>query len=349
MSALDRAIAAQRAELQRIETNGHSEIAATYGRVQRRLEQNLALLTREIEHAREAGIEVAPGWLFAQQRYQDLIAQLETETHSFLTRTIESIVATQHAGVTVAPKYAARLTVAALGPAPRRYQDMIHARFGALPARTLEHLVGYAGDGYPLGRLLSEIAPANTQRVKDALAFGVAAGRHPRVIAADVMLQSGVMRTQALAISRTETLRAYREASDDSYRQAKVVQSWIWHATLDERTCPSCIAQHGSEHPLGEPMETHPNCRCAKVPRTPSWEDLGFRGFPDRRPVVTPGVELFERLSERQQRAILGPTRYRLYTDGRVSLADLVTHTHSPRWGAGSRAATVTEALQHAA
>jgi hypothetical protein len=37
---------------------------------------------------------------------------------------------------------------------------------------------------------------------------------------------------------------------------------WWWQSSLDKKTCAFCIAMHGTAHPLGEPMVSHPNCRC---------------------------------------------------------------------------------------
>lgn len=343
MSPLAQAIAAQRARLERIEHNGQSEIAATYQRVADRLQRHLDQLARDIAAAEAAHVEVRPGWLFAQDRYRLLLSDLERHTHDFLTRTIAVVTGQQRDAVQQAPRDAGLLTVAALGHASQRSRATVLTRFGRLPAGALERLVGYAGDGQPLGALIRDIAPRTAQRVKDTLAFGVAAGRNPRDTAREVMTIAGVERTRALAISRTETLRAYREATDDAYRHSRVVQSWVWLATLDDRTCAACLAQQGSVHSLGEPMATHTNCRCSKVPRTMSWAQLGFAGIPDGRPSIPDGEQVFASMTQAQKLAVLGPTRARLLASGSISVADLVAHTHSPRWGNGSRAATVRE------
>ena len=44
----------------------------------------------------------------------------------------------------------------------------------------------------------------------------------------------------------------------------------------DDRVCCSCLALHGTEFPLDETLDDHPNGRCAMIPVTPSWSDLGF-------------------------------------------------------------------------
>ena len=68
------------------------------------------------------------------------------------------------------------------------------------------------------------------------------------------------------------------------------------------------------------------------VPRTAAWEQLGFHGTPDRRPTTPCGAALFARVSAGEQRAILGPTRCRLYRQGAIDLEDFARSTYSPRW-----------------
>jgi hypothetical protein len=96
-------------------------------------------------------------------------------------------------------------------------------------------------------------------------------------------------------------------------------------------------------HPKTEAMHPHPQCRCTMVPRTASWEQLGFPGIPDHRPAIPTGVSLFARLPAGQQREVLGPTRYRLYREGALDLWDLVRPTYNPRWGPGLRPANLSE------
>ena len=64
-------------------------------------------------------------------------------------------------------------------------------------------------------------------------------------------------------------------------------------------------------------LDSHPQCRCTMVPRTASWDQLGFAASPAgrrshrRRPVRPPA------------RRDLGPTRVRLYREGALDLRDL--------------------------
>lgn len=343
MNPLERAIARERAKLLRIERNGASEITRTYRVAAERMRREIEAITALIEEARREGVEVKPVWLLRQARYQRLLVQLEEHTLVFLRATTATIERAKRNGIAAAEEAAPKLTLAALGTAPRVAQRAVLDSFSTLPGEALESLVMLAGDSGPLGQLLAEIAPDVVQGARDALSYGIAAGRPVRDIARDLQRVTDLPRSRALTISRTEVLRAYREASQESFRSSPAVAKWRWQAALDTRTCPMCWAMSGTEHPLSEPLASHPNCRCSAVPVTTSWEELGFEGIPDRRPTLPVGSEAFAALSEGDKLAILGQRRLDAYEAGDITLEDLVRPTHSRRWGKGRRTATLIE------
>jgi SPP1 gp7 family putative phage head morphogenesis protein len=260
VSPLEELIAQQRAALMRIERNGASAITATYKRVEERLAANLALLISDIEAARSAKIEVSPNWLVTQHRYQQLLSELQEETLAFIHRSISAVVDMQGTAVERAPGDAEDLVLKALGPAPESAVAQVQGKFKALPAKQLERLVGFAGDGKPLGELLAELGPESSKAAKDSLAYGVASGQSPRVIASDVATKTGIAKGRALTIARTEMLRPYREVTSERFRNSQMVETWTWLATLDENTCPACAAMNGTIHELSEGLHSHPNC-----------------------------------------------------------------------------------------
>lgn len=343
MSPLEREIARQRKILRGIEDASAASIVGTYRRVLARLARNLQLLSEQIEQAQSQRVEVRPGWLFAQQRYHILIDDLERETLDFLMSSATTIRGGQDDAVQRAIEHGERLVTRALGPAPSQVIAQVEARFHRLPAGALSYLVGRAQNGQPLGLLLNDIGRASSQQVTDTLAFGVAAGKGPRAIAAEVAQVAKIPLTRALTISRTETLGAYRQASTQAFEATRVVQAQTWHAQLDTRTCPVCWAMHGQEFPVGTPMDSHPNCRCAWVPKTLTWAELGFSGIPDRQPVIPTGATEFRKLTEADKLAIVGRGRLDAYNAGDITLEDMVRPTSHPRYGAGRRVATVRE------
>jgi hypothetical protein len=183
-------------------------------------------------------------------------------------------------------------------------------------------------------RALSREAQAAVRR---ELIRGVAAGSNPRVTARRILervegrFNGGL--TRALNISRTETLDAHRAAAALGQSQhTDVLAGWTWLATLDRRTCPSCLAQHGSEHPASEPGPfDHQQGRCSRLPRTKSWRELGFDI--EEPPSLLPDAgQWFTDLPEADQRVILGPGRYAAWADGRFPMSDWSARRTTPGW-----------------
>lgn len=101
---------------------------------------------------------------------------------------------------------------------------------------------------------------------------------------------------------------------------------------------------HGTLHPLTDMLDDHPNGRCVMVPRTKSWSELTGEGDQeDTRPTIVSGEVRFGKLTNAQQKEILGAGLYDLYADGTVTLADLVRQDTSKRWGTMRRPATLKE------
>ena len=221
--------------------------------------------------------------------------------------------------------------------------DEVGLRTGAL-----EQLTGVIQPGQPVGSLFQALGPEAAKNVTDSLISGLALGKNPREIAAMMRSSLGGNLTRALTIARTETLRAYREGSRAEYlANDDVVDGWIWVSAASERTCASCWAQHGSEHPLEEVMATHPRCRCSMVPKTKTWEELGFGRTPEAVKIPS-GSSLFAKLPVEQQRKILGPSKFTAYRGKKIGLSDLVARRQSPVWGPSTSEASLRQALANA-
>ena len=167
-----------------------------------------------------------------------------------------------------------------------------------------------------------ELSAEATAAMRRALVLGVAKGENPRETARQMVAQArdafngGLNRAQVIA--RTEMIDAHRGAAEASQNaNADVLAGWEWHAQLGPRTCPSCIAQHGRLHDLDEPGPLdHQQGRCARVPVTKTWAELGFPGIEEPRPRTQTGQEWFEQQPESVQRSILGPKRYEAWLEG---------------------------------
>ena len=172
-----------------------------------------------------------------------------------------------------------------------------------------------------------------------ALRVGVAGGQNPTEVAERMVngvegaFNGGIGR--ATVIARTEILDAHREASFETHKEnADILEGWTWHAELDsDRTCISCIAQHGTTHPVDEPGPLdHHQGRCTALPKTLSWNDLGFDIDEPEDLDIQTGADWFNNLPEEKQRAILGPTRYEAWQDGRFPINQWSQRRSSEGW-----------------
>jgi SPP1 gp7 family putative phage head morphogenesis protein len=243
-----------------------------------------------------------------------------------------TITGQQAAAVEMAQTHAAELGLASLQPGAE--QAGVSVTWDRLPREALTDLVGFTQNGSPLKELLDELGPTASQAVRDGLIQGLALGQNPRTIARQIKGALGGNLVRALRISRTETLRAYRESTRRNYQaNSNVVGGWYWTAALDGRTCAACWAMSGTFHTLDERLDDHVNGRCAMVPKTKSWEEMGFSGIEETAPQPRVGVDEFAKLSPERQDGVLGKAGGAAYRAGAVRLRNFVGRRNDPRWG----------------
>ena len=335
-------------DLLQSERQAASDMVNAYGQAWTRLKGQLDTLTQQIEEARAAGVDVSQSWLLRQERYKALLAQTQYEIGQYARYADSSIRSQQSAAIQAAQDHARQLTLAGLGDTPEAAR--IIGTWNRVPAEALQHLVGTLADGSPLATLLDQLAPAACLATKKALTTGVVLGNNPRDIARAIRQEAGLGLTRSLTIARTETLRAYRQASIENYAANEdVVNGWIWTATLGPRTCAACLAMHGTRHAVDEVFASHPNCRCAPVPITKSWAELGLPEVDDLPDEVFSGEEWFAQQDASTQEQILGPAKYAAFKAGRISLSDLVAYRDDPKWGPQRSEASLQEAEAKAA
>lgn len=175
------------------------------------------------------------------------------------------------------------------------------------------------------------------KKMRQELIRGIVIGDNPREVARKLIkategqFNGGLAR--AMTIARTEMLDAHRNGSLAAAKaNTDLLTGWIWMCTLDRRTCPSCLAKHGTVHSVDDfgPID-HQNGRCARVDKTKSWKELGFDidepadSIPDAR-------AWFDNLTDDSQLAIMGPTRLKLLNDGSIGWDDLSTLNKSTGW-----------------
>lgn len=308
-----------------------SEMVRHYGDMWQRIKARIDALTKKYYAAVGAGQEVSPAWLYQLDRLQSLQRQMESELAEFSRYAETRVAAEQYDAVLAAQRH----TAALLAASPEAGGAALAAGFNRLPRSAIASLVGFAQDESPLSQLLGQLGPEASEAIKRELISGLGLGLSPREVARRCRAALGGNLSRALTISRTETLRAYREAAHRSMEaNAAVVEGWIWYSGRDSRTCAVCWAMHGTEHPLSERLDDHPNGRCVALPKTRTWAELGLEGVPESRVAgVESGSSLFAKLPAEQQLAILGPGELAAWQRGEFDLEDLVGRRHSSRWG----------------
>lgn len=174
--------------------------------------------------------------------------------------------------------------------------------------------------------------------MKSELIRGIAVGDNPRRTAqrivkrAEGRFNGGL--TRAMNIARTETLDMHRKASQLADEvNSDIAAGWRWSASLTARTCPSCLAIHGTVHPISEPGPIdHHMGRCDRVPVTKTWAELGFVGIDEPEDILPDAQEWFDNLTPETQKTIMGAERLQLLQSGQVSWGDLTQRTKNGEW-----------------
>lgn len=100
----------------------------------------------------------------------------------------------------------------------------------------------------------------------EVVAQGIAEGRPTDAMVRDLRSRLGVVKSRAEAIVRTESLRAYNEASN-SYYAAQGIELVMYYATADDRACPLCVPRAGNIYRRQDiRVPLHPRCRCYLAP-----------------------------------------------------------------------------------
>lgn len=333
------------------------QVTRAYGVAYAAILRELKALVDAMAVAEKLGEPVNREWLSRRNRLETLQAQAARSISEFSQGADLSILNGQASAVQMAVEHSASLLETGLVSAAGSGSVAVGLTLNRVPDSALQHLVGFLSDGSPLSTVIGKLPPQAAMAVEDGLIEGLALGRSPRETArlmANAMATGGMLppggpsevmermrsiHMKALTIARTETLRSYRTAAHENYNaNDDITEGWMWISAHQLRTCPVCWAMHGTIHPLTEIMASHPNCRCTQVPVLK--EQYG--GAPDD---VRSGEEEFAKLTEAEQKFVLGPAKFQAFKAGSISLKSLVRETHSEQWGAGRAEASLKEAL----
>lgn len=293
-----------RAALTRQDEQALGRLTDAYRRIYRRLQDKISLLIDQI-----AVDQPTRGQVVRMERYRALIAQIENELRDFQALTHIEMERQGIFGINQGSHDAQTLMNHAAEWAG------IRSQFNKLPTDTIEALLGFLDpDGVLFREKLGYLGTTTAQRVADTIVEGVGLGYNPRKIADQITDSLGMGLTDALRMTRTVQLWSYREATRANFiANADIITGWIWCAELGPDTCMSCIAMHGTEHPLDEALDDHFNGRCAAIPIVADMPN----------PIEETGEQWFDSLGEVEQRAMMGAGKYDAWKAGKFALSDI--------------------------
>lgn len=215
--------------------------------------------------------------------------------------------------------------------------DLIRSSMGRIPPKLTNFNQEFLSfDNFALQAITERVA--NAERIARILQVSydeaiiaaqvyvraIVTGAHARTASQELQRKFNIPKVRADTTARTEIVSAYRDGNLERYRGSEVVKAWEWSATLDDRTCPVCIYMDGQVFSLETLFATHPNCRCAPVPVTKTFAELGII-YSDEKPYRGKrGQDWFNSLPESRQEQILHPAKFKLYKSGQITLKDLV-------------------------
>lgn len=276
-----------------------------YVNLQRRLESDIEAITAKMLDAELTKTEV-----LRLPQYKRFMAQMDDELRKYSGFVDIELGNNTRAELRAATIDSARL----LRTAGAEVGASIQMR--RVPVEVLQELLGFLDTSGPLYKRLGGLTDYVKEQVKQAILEGVGLGFNPRTTArviSNITDGLGTGLTDSMRMMRTAQLYAYREASRANYvANNDVVTGWVWYAHL-ETACLSCVAQHGTEHPLEETLDDHHNGECFMVPLV-----IGLDN-----PVEQKGVEYFEALNEGKQRARMGDSRWQAWKDGKFEFMQI--------------------------
>lgn len=178
---------------------------------------------------------------------------------------------------------------------------------------------------------------------------GIASGWSPLRTASQIRnMTENLPGYQANNLLRTLQLTSYRDATAANQNaNVDIIDEVIRIAALDNRTCLSCVALHGTviwsgQRNEGDPVprvDDHHSGRCTCV--------VQVKG---RTLNIQSGKDWFDSLPpERQQQQAAfaaSPAKYEAFTAGKVTLVDFVHKYNDPVFGDMLREASLTDALK---
>ncbi len=288
----------QRAEMLKEDEKNLEAIARAYALMYDRLAGDVEALTLAIEqmdNPTAAQVKSLP-------QYKRLIRRGQDELDKFTTYLETALGAAAAGAIALGLAHSAGLINSLTG-----------GKFAGLDRGVMPQLLKYLDPDGPLYARLKELTGTTIEKVTQMILDGVSSGFNPRKIAGMIRDSFGGGLTDALRNTRTVQLYSYRDSARANYMASDgLVSGWVWFAELDTDVCLSCVAMHGTIHPLDETLDDHYNGRCAALPYIE-----GLTGD------IPSGQSWFDGLDEETQKAMMGHAKHEHYKNDSFQFSEL--------------------------
>lgn len=348
MARLQLGIENARQWIEQKDTQMLHEVVSSYAVARSQVSAHFEALAQEMHDIYTSGGTLTPSQLYKMDRYTQLLSQMDTQINGAMKEIGQS-------GLAFMPDYMREAVRAAKDMTYMSFMDSepvskpgaaltVMGRWNDVPEDAVNAMIGATQTGV-MQDLLRSVGKDTVKALSNTLTSGVITGRPIKQIAKDFHGKMDGSLARAATIVRTETLRAYREGTRQSYeRNSDLVKGWAWRCARTTRCCSVCWAMDGQRFATNAMMHTHVNCRCFMVPVTPSWAELGFTGIKEA-PAPVPAGLAFSKLSAEEQHKILGPGKYAAYKAGHIKLSDLAGYNVDPRWGGNRYERSLKDAI----
>jgi SPP1 gp7 family putative phage head morphogenesis protein len=316
------------------DTQVSNDLARNMYEVQQSLRDHYEPIMAAIEDAQNTGQPLTPAQVAQMERFHTLDRQATLLLARFGQYADHTIPPAVSRAIADAQEAAQAMTSAAyIDTEPvKGAAAAVMAGWNQLDDRTVEALSARTAENSPFQQLAG-LNASTIDAMKAVLLTGAALGHNSAKMGKAISQQLAVPLARAMTIARTEAHTAAREATRLTYEaNSDIVGGWIWRCARTSRTCAVCWAMDGQAFDTSVKHFTHVNCRCTMVPKTHSWAELGFHGIPEPKQPPS-GEDAFERLSDEDKKRVLGPGKYRLYRDKKLTLDELVGEGTDPRYG----------------
>lgn len=299
-----------RLELVRLNDASAERLLQAYTRTLPRIRLAAGELTEQLEQL--AGRDLAAisaEDLRGLSTYQRFLVRVESEMRDFAVIIRNEAANAQDDGIQLGLDAAADM----VGSQTGHLEAQIMAAFNRPDPAAIQRLVNYV-DGAEMQRRFAAFGDSAAQNLADLVLTGVAQGKNPRAIASLIENWYSLPYSWAENMTRTVQNWSYRTASHATYAaNPEIVTGWMWWATWDDRTCMSCLQNHGERFTVDQVLNDHHRGRCTPLPivRGTRWAES-----------VQRGEDRFNALDPERQRRIMGNAMHKAWTAGAVQFGE---------------------------